>query len=155
MRIKTVFIALLAFVGLSVGTAHSADVTISTNDNAVILNGYDAVSYFTESKPVKGSVSYTSVYKNAIYRFSSAENRDTFNANPSKYAPQYGGYCAYGASLGKKFAIDGKGFKVVDGKLYVQKNVDVAKIWEKDISGNIKLANGHWDTIKDTPASEL
>jgi hypothetical protein len=106
----------------------------------VILAGHDAVAYFTENAAVEGKANSTAVHKE-FYRFSSATNRDTFKANPDKYAPQHGGFCAYGAALGKKFDIDGKAFEVVDGKLYVNKNLDVYETWVEDKADNINQAD--------------
>jgi len=125
-----------------------AGVENGTDENDVMLAGHDAVAYFSENKPVLGSPDYTTSYQGAIYRFSSAINRDVFNADPEKYAPMYGGYCAFGTSIGKKFHVDGKSFKVVDGKLYVNKNISVGNHWSKDIPGNIKNAEGYWPKIK-------
>lgn len=132
-----------------------AGVDTETDENGVILAGHDVVAYFTESKPVLGKSEYTAVHNNAIYRFSSASNRDTFTKAPSKYAPQYGGFCAYGASLGKKFSVDGKAFEVVDGKLYVNKNLNVYEIWKKDKTGYIKTADSKWSAIQATAADKL
>lgn len=78
-----------------------------------------------------------------------------FKANPEKYAPQYGGFCAYGMTFGKKFDIDGKAFEVVDGKLYVNKNPSVYEAWKKDIPLHIKEANGSWPNVVDVDASKL
>ena len=90
------------------------------------------VAYFTENAAVEGSAKYTAVHNDAIYYFSSKKNRKLFNKNPEKYVPQYGGFCAYGAALGKKLDVDGKAFEVVDGKLYVNKNLDVYETWVED-----------------------
>ena len=135
--------------------AASAGVETATDANDVILAGHDAVAYFTEKKPVLGRVQFTAQHDGAVYRFASAENRDLFRANPDKYAPAYGGYCAFGTSLGKKFDVDGKAFEVVEGRLYVNKNLDVYKTWRKDIPGNIVKAEGHWAQIKDIAPSKL
>ena len=132
-----------------------ANVAIEVDDNGVILAGHDAVSYFTEDAAVLGYAGISTVYDGAIYHFSSEENRDTFKANPAKYAPQYGGFCAFGTSIGKKFDIDGKAFEVVDGKLYVQKNLQVLKSWSPEKAERIPAANGHWPKIKDIEASKL
>ncbi|GAB5412860.1 MAG: YHS domain-containing (seleno)protein [Congregibacter sp.] len=143
----------LLFLGLS--TVAFADVDTQTDENDVILAGHDAVAYFTEGKPVLGSADYTAEYNGAVYRFSSAENRDLFRAEPASYAPQYGGFCAFGLTFGKKFEIDGKAFKVVDGKLYVNKNLEVAKAWNADIPKHIDEAEGFWPKVAQTPAGEL
>ena len=126
-----------------------------TNQNDVILAGHDAVAYHTVGKAVLGKAQYTASYNNAIYRFSSAANRDLFRANPQKYAPVYGGYCAYGMTFGKKFDIDGKAFEVVDGKLYVNKNLSVYETWREDVPGNIKKADAQWPKVKNTDPAKL
>ncbi|MCG8071780.1 MAG: YHS domain protein [Candidatus Thiodiazotropha taylori] len=132
-----------------------AGVDTGTDANDVILAGYDVVAYHTQGEAVEGTTMYTAVYNDAIYQFSSADNRELFNSNPEKYAPAYGGFCAYGATLGKKFQVDGKAFEVVDGKLYVNKNQQVYDIWRKDIPGNLNKADAQWPKIVDTPADEL
>ncbi len=128
---------------------------VSVNKNDVILNGYDAVAYFTMDKAVKGSSKYTADHGDATYQFSSAKHRDMFVANPEMYAPMYGGYCAYGTALGKKFAVNGEAFEVVDDKLYVNKDLSVYKKWKKDKPGYIAKAEKNWPKIVDTPAKEL
>lgn len=146
---------LTAFITFTFASIVYAGPDTDTDDNGVILAGHDAVAYFTENKPVVGNAEYTAVYNDAIYRFSSADNRDLFNRNPEKYAPQYGGFCAYGLTFGKKFEIDGKAFKIVDGKLYVNKNMDVAKAWNKDVPKHINEANDYWPKIEAIPANQL
>ena len=108
VNLKTLF----AVAAMSVSSFTFAGFDTETDNNSVILAGHDAVAYFTENKAVVGSAQYTTIYNDAIYRFSSAQNRDTFAAAPSKYAPAYGGFCAYGTTFGKKFEIDGKAFEV-------------------------------------------
>ena len=150
-------VLLLLLISMAIGITQTAfaGVDTETDENDVILAGHDAVAYQTQNKAVLGSANYTAEYNGAIYRFESAANRDMFTNNSAKYAPVYGGYCAFGVSLGKKFDIDGKAFKVVDGRLYVNKNVDVLKTWVKDIPGNIKKADVEWPAIKDFAPSEL
>lgn len=126
-----------------------------TDDNGVILAGHDVVAYFTKGKPVVGSADYTAVYNDAIYRFSSRKNRNTFTKNPEKYAPQYGGFCAYGMTFGKKFEIDGKAFEIVDGKLFVNKNLSVYQTWKKDIPTHISEANSEWTAVENVNADDL
>lgn len=133
----------------------AAGVQVSVDSNDVILNGYDAVAYFTEGKPVKGTQEYTAVYDGAVYRFASKSNRNKFQANPSQYAPAYGGFCAYGTALGKKFAVNGKAFEIVDGRLYVNKDEGVYKVWKKDVPGNVLKAEGQWIKIEDVAAGNL
>lgn len=132
-----------------------AGVETSTDANDVILAGHDAVAYFTQGEPVLGSTEFTAQHAGAVYRFASAKNRDLFQANPEKYAPAYGGYCALGTSFGKKFEVDGKAFEIVEGRLYVNKNLSVYKSWKKDIPGNIVKAEGRWPQIRDVAARDL
>ncbi len=116
--------------------------------NGIAIQGYDPVAYFTENKPVKGSDQFTTEYDGAKYQFSSAENKAAFTADPAKYAPQFGGYCAYGLSYGSKAPIEVDKFTIVDGKLYLNFNGDIQSRWEKDIPGFIKTANENWTTIE-------
>lgn len=146
---------LIAIFAIGFSALVSAGPNTETDVNSVILAGHDAVAYFTKSKPVKGSAKFTATYNDAIYRFSSAKNRDMFSANPKKYAPQYGGFCAYGMTFGKKFEIDGKAFEIVEGKLYVNKNIDVYKAWKEDVPTHINQANDKWPTVENVAASEL
>ena len=150
-RVSVLFAALLI---LAVATSW-AGVETSTNSEGVILNGYDAVSYFTQNKAVPGHHEITAKHDGVTYQFSTAANRDTFTANPDRFVPAYGGYCAYGTSLGKKFAVDGTAFEVVDGVLYVNKNLKVYKTWKKDIPENITKADRQWPGIRNTPPDEL
>ena len=145
----------LSLAALLLSSSVFAGVDTETDGNDVILAGHDAVAYFTENQPVEGSAEYTASYNGAIYRFASAGNRDTFKANPGKYAPVYGGYCALGTSFGKKFEVDGKAFEIVDGKLYVNKNLSVYETWKQDIPGNISEADGYWPEIRDIAADAL
>jgi len=144
-----------AAIALAFSSIVSAGNDTETDVNEVILAGHDAVAYFTEGKPVKGNANYTAVYNGAIYRFSSPENRDMFRAQPSRYAPQYGGFCAYGMTFGKKFEVNGKAFEIVDGKLYVNKNEEVYQAWAEDIPKHIAEAEANWPSVEHKAASEL
>lgn len=126
----------------------AADIDANADANDLAIKGYDTVSYFTKSTATKGSAQYSATYKNAVYHFSSAENRDLFRATPAKYAPQFGGFCAYGVTKGRKFDTDPTAWRVVDGKLYLNLNHDVQKIWVEDVPGNITTAIDTWPTIK-------
>ena len=123
--------------------------------NGVILSGHDAVSYFTMDKAVKGYAGISAVHDGAIYHFSSEANRDAFKANPSKYAPQYGGFCAYGAAIGAKFPVDPTVFAVIDDKLYVNNSANVSKLWNAKQSKAIALADKKWSSIREVSAGEL
>ena len=151
---KLIHSMFILIVALATSLSH-ANVSTATDANDVILAGHDTVAYFTEGKPVLGSAEFTAQHDGAVYRFASAANRDLFRADPDKYAPAYGGYCALGTSFGKKFEVDGKAFEVVEGRLYVNKNLSVYKTWRKDIPNNIVKSEGHWPTIKNVAADDL
>jgi YHS domain-containing protein len=111
------------------------------------LRGYDPVAYFKDNKPVKGSAQYTAAYKGSTFHFASQANRDAFAADPAKYAPQYGGFCAFGMAGGYKAAIDPAAFTVVDDKLYLNYDRAIQRQWSKDIPGFIAKADKNWPTV--------
>ncbi len=108
------------------------------------LGGFDAVAYFTEQKPVKGVAQFSAPYKGAEWRFSSAENREKFLADPEQFAPQYGGYCAWAVAQGYTASGDPQRWKIVDNKLYLNYDADVQKKWERSIPEFIKAADKNW-----------
>jgi len=120
---------------------------IFVKDNAAI-SGYDAVAYFKEGKPVMGSTEFSVTYKGASWLFASKANADLFKANPEKYEPQYGGYCAYGCSQGHKAKTNPDAWTIVNGKLYLNYNTDVKAKWSKDQPGYIKKADANWPKVK-------
>jgi YHS domain-containing protein len=110
--------------------------------------GYDVVSYFTAGQPVAGSDRFTTEYGGVKWQFSNAQNLAAFKSDPTKYAPQYGGFCAWGASVGKLFDIDPvNGWKIVDGKLYLNFNGDINATFSKDPAGFIAKANSNWPAL--------
>ncbi len=110
--------------------------------------GYDPVAYFTDGKAVAGKAEYEAVYGGVTWRFATAEHRDAFRADPSKYAPQYGGFCAWGVAQGKLFDVDPvDGWKIVDGKLYMNFNRDILDLWQEDLAGNLGKAEANWPTL--------
>ncbi len=111
------------------------------------IKGYDTVAYFTESKPVKGDKNYQVAWNGATWYFASEANASLFKANPTKYAPQYGGYCAYAVSQGYTAKISPKAWKVVDGKLYLNYNQSIAETWSEDIPGYISAGDKNWPNI--------
>ncbi len=142
--------ALALFIMLISSVAFASD-THSTP----VLRGYDAVSYHTIGRPVMGNGAHVSEYKGEVYLFITDEHKNLFDNNPEKYAPAYGGWCAFGVTAGKKFHGDPLVWEIVDGKLYVNLNNKVKGLWIKDISGNIKEANKIWKDIKNKPISSL
>ncbi|NOT21966.1 MAG: YHS domain-containing protein [Nitrospiraceae bacterium] len=114
----------------------------------VALKGYDPVAYFREGKPVKGRKEFTLEYADANWQFANSRNRDLFAAGPEKYAPQYGGFCAWGISQAKFFDGDPEVWKITEGKLYVNYNEEIEKIWEQDIPSFIEKADHNWPTLE-------
>ncbi len=113
------------------------------------IDGYDPVAYHVDGRPVEGSSDITLEWMDANWRFASAENRDLFAGDPQKYAPAYGGYCAYGVSQGVKVDFDPEAWRIVDGTLYLNITKDVQKRWEMDIDTYIALADKKWPELKD------
>jgi hypothetical protein len=114
----------------------------------VALDGYDPVAYFTDGKPVAGVAEIRHEWNGAVWRFATPEHRDLFAADPAKYAPQYGGYCAYAVSKGYTADIDPEAWKIVDGKLYLNYDLEVQKLWEQDVPGHIRKADENWPRIE-------
>lgn len=142
---KTILLLTFVFTALIV---HGQNSEVFTNKKGAI-NGYDAVSYFTEMKPVVGNTKYAAKWKDATWYFATKENLEAFKANPDKYAPQFGGYCAYGTSQGYKAPTDPEAWTIVDEKLYLNYNKEVKKKWNKNQKELIAQANAEWPKIKD------
>src|SRR5262245_31702746 len=111
------------------------------------VGGYDPVAYFEEGKAVPGKKEITETWKDVTWRFASEKNRDTFKADPEKYAPQYGGYCAWAVSQGYTAKGDPRAWSIVDGKLYLNYDLGVKKTWEKNPKGNIEKADTNWPKV--------
>jgi hypothetical protein len=122
---------------------------IFTKDDAAI-RGYDPVAYFSESKPVKGDDRYTFEWNHALWKFSSEMNRNQFIADPEKFAPQFGGFCAYGMGdeSGHKAPTSPDAWTIVNGKLYLNYNTDVKALWNKKQDEFISNAHKNWPRVK-------
>jgi YHS domain-containing protein len=145
---RTYFARLLALLALLGSHMAMADPAVYLNSAGVALSGHDPVAYFTAKAPVKGLPTLSTTYQEATYWFASPENRTTFLAEPGKYAPQYGGYCAYAAALGKKAPGDPSQWSVIDDKLYINYNAQIQKKWLADVPGYIKSADSQWSELK-------
>ncbi|MBI3218871.1 MAG: YHS domain-containing protein [Bacteroidetes bacterium] len=141
---KIAFIILLATVSLA-AMAQKPEI-FSTSAGAI--RGYDAVTYFTDSVPQKGKPEFVVDYKNAKWYFASAKNAELFKADPEKYAPQFGGYCAFGMSRGYKAETQPDAWTIVDGKLYLNYNVKVRGEWNKKQAELITKAAANWVQVK-------
>ncbi len=149
---KTLFLAaMVIIVAVMSTTAFSGDYTHSIPG----VNGYDPVAYFADGKPVKGNGYHVADYEGVIYVFANKKNRKMFEANPEKYIPAYGGYCAYGVAVGKKFIADPEVWRIENGKLYLNLDTDIQNKWLKDIPGYIKKANSNWMIIKNKTPFDL
>jgi YHS domain-containing protein len=134
--------------------ARAAQPPVNTLKNSVFgghtetaINGYDTVAYFTVGKPVPGRDNLVYEWMGAKWKFSSQANLDLFKANPEKYAPQYGGYCAYGVAQGALVKVEPDQFTVREGKLYLNYDADVQATWRKDPAGYIKDADARFPTL--------
>ena len=120
---------------------------VFTSRGNLAIRGYDPVAYFTEGKAVKGDKDFTIGWQGADWRFANAGNRDLFSEDPEKYAPQYGGYCAWAVSRNYTAPTDPDAFTVVDGKLYLNYNKRVMRQWLEDRDRNIEQADENWPTV--------
>ena len=116
-------------------------------DSDGAIRGYDPVAYFTAGEPTKGNDQYTFEWEGGTFKFASAENLDLFKSEPMKYAPQYGGYCAYAVSKGSTASTEPDAWTIVDGKLYLNYNLDVRKRWREDIPGHRAAADKNWPGV--------
>lgn len=116
--------------------------------NGLAIDGYDPVAYFEEQRPVKGLSEFRTEFRGSIFQFASAVHREAFAADPAKYAPQYGGYCAYGMAKGYKAKIDPEAFSVIHGTLYLNYSESVRTRWSSDVPGYIQQANANWPEVQ-------
>ena len=112
------------------------------------IRGYDPVAYFNENKPVKGNEEFTIEWKGALWKFSSAQNLADFKNDPGKFAPQYGGYCAFGMAENHKATTQPEAFTIIDGKLYLNYSMDVKSHWSENQEKYIEDANRNWPKVK-------
>jgi YHS domain-containing protein len=147
--LKICFALLLVFTVIS--SSHAQKITgkyfNNLNDKGVILDGYDPVAFYTDNKPVPGDEKFQFSYQDAIYYFASGEHLELFKANPEKYKPQFGGWCAYAVSLGRIAPIIINTFSIVDGRLVIQHNERAVKGWNKDVAGNLVKADKYWPAV--------
>jgi YHS domain-containing protein len=112
--------------------------------SSTAAGGYDPVAYFEEGKAVEGSDAHVLEWNGARWRFASEENREAFRADPERYAPRYGGYCAYAVAQGTSAPGDPLAWKIVDGRLYLNLDKSIQAEWAKDIPGYIVKADQNW-----------
>ena len=142
--IPKLFAMLLLCLG-GVDPARAVDEVFVTGDGAV--RGYDVVAYHVDQRAVKGSAAISHEWGGATWRFASTEHRDAFVADPARYAPKYGGYCAYGMANGYKVGTDPTAFSIVDGVLYLNYSKPVQRTWKRDRDKFIAIADVNWMTL--------
>lgn len=135
---------MLAVFFLGTLPAHAADQNVSN----VGAGGYDVVSYFKDGKAKRGTGWHVAVHGGTTYLFANKKNRNQFVKTPEKYLPQFGGYCAFGVAVGKKFYADPTVWKIVDGKLYLNLDKEIQEKWESDLSGYLKKGHANWSKVQ-------
>lgn len=125
---------------------------VFTDSKGVALGGFDPVTYFADSTPRKGDVKIQATFNGALYHFVSQDNRAIFEKDPTKFAPAYGGYCGYAASVGKVRPADPLIWSIVDGQLIVQHTKGADDLWKKDVAGNKAKADRYWPRLVEAKA---
>ena len=123
------------------------DVIYTRLFSSTAVSGYDAVAYFTEGKPVEGDSNYSTEYMGADWNFKNGENLAKFKENPGKYAPQYGGYCAWAVAHNTTAKGDPTQWTIYEGKLYLNYNADIQSKWTADKVNQILLADKNWPGV--------
>jgi len=149
MRRRTLFLACLMLLPAGAGRSQGAGVVNA--EGGLGIAGHDPVAYFTETRAVAGREDLAAVHEGVTYRFASAANRAAFLAEPARYLPQYGGYCAYGMARGYKAVVDPAAFTVAGGKLYLNYNAAIRGVWEGNRGREIARADGHWPKVMHSP----
>lgn len=138
---------ILFLTALAATATAQEKVVRNVDKQGIALAGYDAVSYFSSPTPRRGDARFAATYLGAKYLFQTAEHRDLFRANPGKYAPQFGGYCGYGASRGYLAPVDPEAYTIMDGRLILQNSKSVLERWQKDPVGFLTKADRNWPEI--------
>ena len=129
---------------------NSSEIKAINHEDGIALQGYDAISYF-DRKPKKGSSANSLMHKGVKYLFNSPKNLKTFNVNPEKYTPSYGGWCAYAlGARGELVNVNPETYKIIDGKLYLFYNAyfnNTLKKWNMNEEELLKEANQNWDNL--------
>src|SRR6185369_10510094 len=136
----------IAAFALLASSAFAGELVNVSGASKIAVSGYDPVAFFTEAKAVNG-LPFSADLQGATYLFATEEHKKLFAENPARYTPQFGGYCAYGVSLGKLFPVDINTWQVRDGKLYLNLNADILKKFNADLSGNVAKAEQHWPEL--------
>ena len=144
--VAAIAFAITAFVAAPAAFADQAPVHTGVLSN-VAVGGYDPVAYFTDGRPMRGNAQFRIVHQGYEYRFANAEHLAAFRANPARYLPQYGGYCAWAVAQGYTAPGNPNNWRIVDGKLYLNYDTTVQRRWEANIPGFIQSANRNWPSV--------
>jgi YHS domain-containing protein len=147
LRLDRVVPFALALAIVSAGAAAAPKPVVNISRGELALRGYDTVAYWTEGRPVRGSTQFEHRWNGAVWRFATAEHRDRFAQDPERYAPQFGGYCAYAVSRGYTADGDPTVWRIVDAQLYVNYSRRAQTLWEQDIPGNIVQGRRNWPGV--------
>ncbi len=149
LRIAALLLAVLLLPSLAASAASAAakEPVYTGTFSSLAVSGYDPVAYFIEGRPVEGRKAFEFEWNGATWRFADADNLAAFQADPEKFAPQYGGYCAWAVSQGYTASTDPEAWRIVDGKLYLNYSKSVQSTWVQDIPGNIAKANRNWPGV--------
>src|SRR5262252_3079045 len=143
---RTIFslVTTLALAASGYGADIAGKSLVLKTKDGLAIQGYDPVAYFTDNKAVKGTTKFISEYDGAKYLFASAEHKTLFDGNPAKYAPAYGGYCGYAASINRLSPISPEWFQIEDGKLILQHNKKAFDLFNKELKENVVKADANW-----------
>lgn len=149
---RAVVLTLAGVIGIIVTNRAFAQgkTLINVDKSGLAVQGYDVVAYFTDGKPVKGSAQFASSHGGGTYHFASAEHKASFDKEPAKYAPQFGGYCAWAVSKNSLAKIEPDAFQVVNGRLLLQYDKSIREKFSKDTPGNLAKADGNWPGLVST-----
>ena len=158
-RLRLVILVGLASVAISSPAPAVDEVNVSRGlagtGQPLALHGYDPVAYFSEAAPTPGSASHASVHQGATYYFASAANLAAFEKEPERYAPAFGGFCAYGVSVGKKFDGDPRYWTISGGRLFLNLNAEIAETFNEDVPGAVRRADARWERIEHRAVADL
>jgi len=139
--------AAIAAVAVFATSVFAGELVNVAGASGIAVDGYDPVAFFTDKKPMNGDPSISTTYKAAKYFFASKEHKAMFEADPDKYVPQFGGYCAYGVAVNALFPVDINTWQVRNGKLYLNLNPEILKLFNKDFEGHVVKAEKNWPEL--------
>lgn len=147
MHVMFLLLSIISLAALFSSALAGSKSAVYKNASGIALDGYDAVSYFADGEPVKGEGKFSSEWMGATWYFASEENLELFKKEPEKYAPKYGGYCAYAVGNNYTYRGDPLYWTIVAGRLYLNANAEAQQLWSKDIPAYIKKGDKNWPAV--------